>query len=94
MRHIRRVDGELLRVVANYGSIAESRSRSPSVAVSGTAEPFLIDKTIHIHDLAAEIQTEFPEVMKVEQRSIARTMLVSAIAERGSADRCILSFGG
>ena len=42
-------------------------------------------KTIHVHDIAAEIETEFPEVPFVHEHSGARTILATPLLREGLA---------
>ncbi|HSF23473.1 MAG TPA: GAF domain-containing protein, partial [Blastocatellia bacterium] len=78
---IRRVDGNVLAVVAHYGQIPHmSEADSTTLnrgSVSGRA---VIDRqTIHIHDLAAEAKDEFPVGIALAQRFGYRTTLVTPL---------------
>jgi two-component system, NtrC family, sensor kinase len=82
---IRLVDGDALRHVSQYGYLptfprGESR---PLVRgwISGRA---VIDRqTIHIHDVAAESEGEFPESMALQQRYDFRTVLATPLLREG-----------
>ena len=80
---ILRVEGETIRRVAAYGSMPVpaaglliSRGRPLGRAI--------IDRqTIHVHDLAAELETEFPESEPWQQMSGARTVLCTPLMTQG-----------
>ena len=66
---IHRVDGDILRRVAHYGPIlwlgGEETTPIGRGYASGRA---VVDRqTIHIHDMAAESETEFPEGVDVSK---------------------------
>jgi GAF domain-containing protein len=79
---INRVEGDLLCKVASYGSL-------PTNFTLGNSMPFtrgnvvglaVIDRqTIHIHDMAAESDAEFPESKMLQQRSGTRTILATPL---------------
>ena len=57
------IDGELLRVVASHGPIP-SRLRGEALRItrgSVTGRSVIDRRTIHVHDLSAELDTEFPD---------------------------------
>ena len=63
MQSFYRVDGDSLRRVAQLrDSDAQSGADEPTdqIAAMLSAEPWSTDETIHVHDLAAEIESEFP----------------------------------
>ena len=83
-----RVDGDLSRLVASYGSIPVARDIVEGFRISrGT--PFgraVVDrKTIHVVDLAAELGTEFPESETRQKFSGARTVLHAPLLREGVA---------
>ncbi|HSE88655.1 MAG TPA: GAF domain-containing protein [Candidatus Binatia bacterium] len=89
---IRRVDGDVLSVVAHYGQIphmieADSTTLSRG-SVSGRA---VIDRqTIHIHDLAAEAKDEFPVGVALAQRFGYHTVLVTPLLRQDVAIGAII----
>ncbi|HEY7555575.1 MAG TPA: GAF domain-containing protein [Candidatus Binatia bacterium] len=89
---IRRVDGDVLAVVAHYGQIphmsdADSTTLSRG-SVSGRA---VIDRqTIHIHDLATEAKDEFPVGVALAQRFGYRTVLVTPLMRQDVAIGAII----
>src|SRR5262245_11083054 len=85
---IGRVDGDLFRTVAVYGSIPHFRrvgeaSRPSRGTPAGRA--LLERKTIHVHDIAAAIETEFPESKARQQVTGTRTLLVTPLLREGLA---------
>jgi len=59
---ILRVDGNLLRRVAHYGPVPVLGTGLPAISRGFPAGRAVLDRqTIHVHDVAAEIETEFPE---------------------------------
>jgi signal transduction histidine kinase len=82
---IARIDGDiLLPAVAKYGSmpVPEARPLSYGTPV-GRA---IIDKeTIHVHDLKAEVETEFPHSKPRQAVSGARTLLTTPLLPKGKA---------
>jgi signal transduction histidine kinase len=82
---IARIDGDiLLPAVVKYGSmpVPEARPLSYGTPV-GRA---IIDKeTIHVHDLKAEVETEFPHSKPRQAISGARTLLTIPLLPKGRA---------
>jgi len=86
---ITRIEGEALRWVAHYGPIPsmieaeEPRPLRPLSrgAVSGRA--VLDRKTIHLEDLAAEADTEFPLGKELQRRFGYRTVLATPLLREG-----------
>ena len=80
---ISRFDGELLKQVAQYGSIpVPAPNRINRNSPVGRA---IVDKkTIHVHDLAAEIETEYPESKARQKVSGTRTILVTPLLREGA----------
>ena len=81
-------DGSLFRV-ASYGSIPASVRRPISRGwVVGRA---VVDRrTIHVHDLAAEVDSEYPEAKAFQQRIGHRTTLATPLLREGVALGAIL----
>ena len=86
---ISRVDDDLyFRIVASYGSIPVPREitqASPLGRSTPAGRAFLDRKTIHVHDLAAEIDTEFPDSKTRQQLSGSRTILATPLLRDGVA---------
>jgi GAF domain-containing protein len=90
---ISRVDGEFSRIVASYGSIPLIWRVGETYTVSrGTpAGRAMLDReTIHVHDIAAEIETEFPQSRTLQQVSGARTILATPLLREGVTIGCIV----
>ena len=87
---IARIDGDiLLPAVAKYGSmpVPEARPLSYGTPV-GRA---IIDKeTVHVHDLKAEVETEFPHSKPRQAISGVRTLLTTPLLPKGRAFGAIL----
>ena len=86
---ISRVDSEhYSRTMASYGSIPVPREivqASPLTRGTPAGRAFLDRKTIHVHDLAAELETEFTESKTRQQVSGSRTILATPMLREGVA---------
>jgi len=80
---IARVDGDILiPAVAKYGSmrVPEARRLSYGTPVGRT----IIDReTVHVHDLKAEVETEFPHSKPRQAISGVRTLLATPLLPKG-----------
>src|SRR5262245_41076151 len=81
-----RLDGDILRHVASYGSmptpydVSESRQTTRG-HVGGRA---VIDRqTIHVHDVTTEFDSEFPQSRELQGRTGARTILATPLLREG-----------
>ena len=79
---ISRVDGEVLKQVAIYGTIPVPQPNRIN-RDSPVGRAIVDGKTIHIPDLAAEVETEFPESKVRQKLSGTRTMLVTPLLREG-----------
>jgi two-component system NtrC family sensor kinase len=83
---IGRFDGSALWLVAHYGSIPRANALRQQVifsrgVVHGRA---IIDRqTIHVHDIAAEVETEFPDAKALHERTGTRTIVASPLLREG-----------
>ena len=77
-----RSDGDLIRLAANYGGTPATQVR-PISRGSVMGRIFVDRKTLHIHDLAALVDTEFPEARESLQRSGQRTYLGTPLLREG-----------
>jgi GAF domain-containing protein len=85
--HIYRVEGDLLRLTASHGPrpTVEEVPIENSVVIGRVV---LERETVHVHDLAVEVQTGFPDAAAYQQRFGTRTILASdPPAARRGADR-------
>jgi GAF domain-containing protein len=83
---IARVDGEFSRTAASYGSIPLPRrigDAFPNSRGTVTGRAVIDRRTIHVHDLAAEIETDFPESKARRQISGVRTVLATPLLREG-----------
>ena len=83
---IRRLDGNVIRLVAHYGRIPPGGGPDPLVGSRGSVPGrAIIDRqAIHVHDLATELN-EFPESKFTQERSGARTFLSMPMLREGVA---------
>ena len=84
-----RVEGDAVIPVATYGTLSPAHGialnrRSPS------GRAILDRQTLHIHDLATEIETEFPEVADFQKRLGHRTTLATPLLREGVSIGAIL----
>ena len=84
-----RVEGDAVVPVATYGTLSPAHGialnrRSPS------GRAILDRQTLHIHDLATEIETEFPEVADFQKRLGHRTTLATPLLREGVSIGAIL----
>jgi GAF domain-containing protein len=82
---IQRVDANLLRRVAHYGPIpATAAGEEMTVTRALLPGRAILDRqTLHVHDLAKAVETEFPEDKPYQQRFGARTVLVTPLLREG-----------
>ena len=81
---ILRVDGDTLRTAAKFGPIAAADSRKTSRGFPGGRA--VIDRqTVHVYDMAAEIETEFPDARGLFQISGGRSVLATPLLREGVA---------
>src|SRR4030095_15755630 len=82
---IQRVDANALRRVAHYGTIpATAVGEELTVTRALLPGRAILDRqAIHVHDLATEVETEFPEDKPYQQRFGTRTILVTPLLREG-----------
>jgi GAF domain len=80
------IDGNLLRLSASYGSLPKTASGETRPISRGfvNGRAVLDRRTIHVHDLAAETDTEFPEVKAFQQRFGHRTIVSTPLLREGT----------
>src|SRR5262245_15312449 len=83
---IRRLDGNLIRLVAHYGQIPPGGMDTPTVSNRGdiVSRAIIERQAIHVHDLAAEVENEFPDSKLIQKRSGARTFLSMPMLREGT----------
>jgi signal transduction histidine kinase len=80
-----RVDGDRLRRVASYGSVPSVTPQEGRPIIRGltTGRAVLERRTVHVHDLAAEVDEEFPELKPIQQATGQRTTLATPLLREG-----------
>src|SRR5262245_34528157 len=89
---ILRIDGDIWRLVASYGPIPHI-GIGEEVAISRAAVPgraIYERKTVHVHDLAAVVEVEFPDSKIYQERRGTRTILCTPLLREGVAIGVIL----
>jgi len=85
---IERPEGDKLRIVAKYGAMPLLEFVPFSRGVP-TGRAMLDRQTIHVHDILAEIETEYPDGRIPQQVTGTRTMLITPLPREGGAIGCI-----
>jgi signal transduction histidine kinase len=82
-----RVDGSVLRVAASHGALrAYDVHELPPISRGLVTGRAIIDRrTIHVHDLLAEVETEYPEARELQRRAGHRTTLVTPMVHQGTS---------
>jgi signal transduction histidine kinase len=81
---IYRADGNILKLAAYHGSLPAAEE-IPIVRSTVSGRVFLDRRTIHIDDLAAEVETEFPAAKEAQERIGHRTLLATPLLREGVA---------
>jgi len=86
---ILRVEGDALQAVATYGTLpAQATRRSFQLPINraSVAGRAVVDgQTIHVHDLAAEVEHEFPVSVTYQRSEGVRTILATPLLREGVA---------
>ena len=85
-----RLENDLVRRVASYGSLLPAAEHTPLNRRSPVARAMIDRQTVHVHDLAAEIDTEYPEVKTYQQQTGHRTTLATPLMREGVSMGAIL----
>jgi two-component system NtrC family sensor kinase len=83
---IHRYDGELAQPVAIYGPMGPTRPAGQCFRPTRLDPPgraMLDGKTVHVDDILAQLDTEFPESRAHQQMSGSRTILVTPLLREG-----------
>ena len=75
---IGRPEGDTIRIVAKYGEVP-SPDNLPLTRGSPTGRAVLDRQTIHIHDILAEIETEYPDARIPQQLTGTRTIVATPL---------------
>ncbi len=81
---IYRADGNILKLAAYHGSLPATEE-IPILRSAVSGRVFLDRRTIHIDDLAAEVETEFPAAKEAQGRFGHRTLLATPLLREGVA---------
>jgi two-component system, NtrC family, sensor kinase len=84
-----RVEGNFVVPVATYGALSPAHGIALNRG-SPSGQAILDRQTLHIHDLAREIETEFPEVADFQKRLGHRTTLATPLVREGVSIGAIL----
>ena len=79
---ILRVAGDTLQTAARFGPIASAASRVISRGFPG-GRAVIDQQTIHVHDMATAVETDFPDARILQQISSARTTLATPLLREG-----------
>src|SRR5262249_34985335 len=79
-----RFDGECLMLAANHGGLPATE-RVPIRRDSPLGRIFIDQKTLHVHDLTAELDMEFPASRTAQTRTGHRTILGTPLLREGTA---------
>jgi signal transduction histidine kinase len=82
---IYRVEGDTLKQVAVYGPMPAGPAQLPFTRGTPTGRAILDRKTTHLHDMKAEVETEFPDAKSRQQVTGTRTMLATPLLREGIA---------
>src|SRR5262249_17544596 len=85
---LRRAD-DAVQVVAQYGPIPAPLGHPLTRGIPGS-RAILDGQTIHIYDMMAEIDCEFPEARELHRLASSRTVLVTPLLREGAAIGAIL----
>src|SRR4029434_680812 len=78
-----RIEGDTLQCVTNYGPMPVTEMQRPIVRGSPGGRAVIDRQTIHVHDIAAGVETEFPEYKHLQQRTSTRTVLATPLLREG-----------
>jgi signal transduction histidine kinase len=83
--HIFRIDADVLRLVASFGSqpIIGAQEGIPFSRDSAIGRAMVDRQTVHVHDLAVEVETEFPGSKTYQKRFGTRTMVATPLLREG-----------
>ena len=85
-----RREEELVHRVASYGPLLSALEHTPLNRQSPAGRAMVDRQVVHVHDLAAEVETEFPEIKDYQRRIGHRTTLAMPLLRDGNAIGAIL----
>ncbi len=80
---IMRVEGDVLRPVAHYGPLASPPMTLPITRGTPSGRAIVDGQTVHVQDLAAEVDTAFPDAKAIQQVTGTRTNLATPLLREG-----------
>src|SRR5215472_257907 len=78
-----RIEGDTLQCMANYRPMPVVEMQRPIMRGSPGGRAVIDRQTIHVHDIAAEVETEFPEYKHIQGRTGTRTVLATPLLREG-----------
>ena len=79
-----RIDGDVYQRVAVYGPMpAHVAIRRPITRGTPAGRAIVDRQTVHVHDLAAQVDAEFPDSKVIQQLSGTRTILATPLLREG-----------
>src|SRR5262249_44059886 len=78
-----RIEGDTLQCMANYGPMPVVEMQRPIMRGSPGGRAVVDRQTIHVQDIAAEVETEFPEYKHIQRRTGTRTALATPLLREG-----------
>ncbi len=79
-----RIEGDTLQLAASYGTAPRGLERGLPLSRGTVSGRAVVDReTIHVHDVAAELETEFPESKPAQQLVGFRTVLATPLLREG-----------
>jgi two-component system NtrC family sensor kinase len=85
-----RVEGNGIAPVATYGTLSPAGHAILLSRGTPAGRAILDRQTLHVHDLAIEVKTEFPDAAEFQKRLGHRTMLVTSLLREGVSIGAIL----
>jgi two-component system, NtrC family, sensor kinase len=77
------VDGDYMQRVAHFGPVPVAESRRPIGRGIPMGRAIVDAQTIHVHDVLAEVENEFPDVKELQQKTGTRTVLAIPLLREG-----------
>lgn len=90
---IMHVEGDVLRPVAHYGPLPSPPMALPIARATPSGRAIVDAQTVHVRDLAAEVDTEFPDAKAIQQVTGTRTNLATPLLREGFPSGRSISVG-
>jgi signal transduction histidine kinase len=85
-----RLEDDLINRVASYGPLVSALEHTPLNRQSPAGRAMVDRQSVHVHDLATEVETEYPEIKSAQQRTGHRTTLATPLLRKGVSIGAIL----